>query len=266
MTEQQLILGLIEESPPPLHAVVPGENAEAWDWLARVAQGEAPPGGRLLIWGGPACGKSAALRALSLALAERGQAHQFLSLAPADGMATAETDWHAALGDRSQPLLLDNLEYASEALQQALFARLVSQPTTGLLVASSGESLAGLAQRGFRDDLRTRLAQGLVYPLMPLSEDDQLRVLRQKAHALGWMGREGDTQFDGIFIYMLRRMPRHLGWLCGLLQAVDQAALAQKRPISVPLLRMVAEGFSPPHQTPTPAPPHDHAPETTRPL
>ncbi|MEY2776069.1 MAG: hypothetical protein RLY30_167 [Pseudomonadota bacterium] len=249
MSDQQLILGLIEESPPPLDQVVHGPNAEAWSWLVRVGQGERPPGERLLLWGAPGSGKSAALKALSQQLKLQRVSHQFIQLRPPTEVPTEPAEGPlegAPERGLDQPLLIDNLEHASPALQQALFARLVAQPSPALLVATTGRSLSELAALGIRDDLRTRLAQGLVYPLAPLSEPEQLRVLRQKAHALGWTAQIDDTQFDSIFLYMLKRMPRHLGWLCGLLQAVDQAALAQKRPVSVPLLRTVAEGFNAP--------------------
>jgi len=254
VSDQQLILGLIEESPPPLHQVVLGPNAEAWSWLARIGQGESPPGDRLLIWGAPGSGKTAALRALSQQLLAGGVAHHLLHLKGGleqDGLGSgaSQPSWAAALAALDRPLLIDNLEHASPALQQALFARLVAQPRGALMVASAGCSLSELARLGVREDLRTRLAQGLVYPLAPLSEPEQLLVLRQKAHALGWTAQPEDTQFDAIFLYMLKRMPRHLGWLCGLLQAVDHAALAQKRPVSVPLLRTVAEGFNAPSAT-----------------
>lgn len=245
MSDQQLILGLIEESPPALERVVVGENAEAWAWLNRLADGERPPEGRLLLWGGPASGKTAALQALSRRMGEQSQDHHLITLAAATQTLQALTpSQREALASADLPLLIDNLEHASQVLQQALFARLVGAPSAAPLVASSGQSPQSLGALGFREDLRTRLAQGLVYPLVPLGESDQLRVLRQKAQALGWMARPDDTQFDGIFLYMLQRMPRHLGWLCGVLQAVNQAALQQKRPISVPLLRSVAEGFS----------------------
>ena len=244
MSDQQLILGLIEESPPALDQVVVGENAEAWAWLSRLAAGERPPGDRLLIWGGPASGKTAALQALSFSLHQKRCPHHLLALTSSSQACGLTPSQLNALSAVDRPLLIDNLEHASPALQQALFARLVAAPSTGLLVASSGQSPQALGLSGFREDLRTRLAQGLVYPLAALTEPDQLRVLRQKAHALGWMARPEDTQFDSIFVYMLARMPRHLGWLCGLLQAVNQAALEQKRPVSVPLLRSVAESFS----------------------
>jgi DnaA family protein len=245
VSEQQLILGLIEESPPALEQVVVGENGEAWAWLQRLGHGERPPEGRLLLWGGPASGKTAAIQALSRRLREQSRHHHLITLNAAEQSQQDLTPaQHSALAALDEPLLIDNLEFASPVLQQALFARLVGVPSSALLVASAGQSLQSLGGLGFREDLRTRLAQGLVYPLAPLGESEQLQVLRQKAQALGWMARPDDTQFDGIFLYMLQRMPRHLGWLCGLLQAVNQAALAQKRPISVPLLRNVAEGFS----------------------
>lgn len=271
MSHPQLILGLIQESPPPLHQLVRGPNAEVWSWLWRIGQGEAPPGHRLLVWGAPGSGKSAALRAVSQQFQARERPHHLLSLRAGGGRAEGATCTGGgeaaidAVAAVEHPLLIDNLECASPALQQAVFARLVAEPRAAVMVATSGYSLRELAAAGaLREDLQSRLAQGLAYPLAPLDEPEQLFVLRQKAHGLGWTAQPEDTQFDAIFLYMLKRMPRHLGWLCGLLQAVDRAALAQQRPVSVALLRSVAEDYSTPFPSQNGLTHHD--PSTPGPL
>ena len=93
-------------------------------------------------------------------------------------------------------------------------------------------SPAGLA---LREDLRTRLAWGLVYQLRPLSDADKAEHLRAAA------ARRGLRLSDEVVGYLLTRLPRDLPSLNGVLDALDRYSLAAKRPVTVPLVREALE-------------------------
>jgi DnaA family protein len=87
-----------------------------------------------------------------------------------------------------------------------------------------------------REDLRTRLAWGHVFGLVPLSEGETRSALRREAD------RRGVFLSDEVMDYLLTRFERDLKHLMGLLDRLDEFSLANKRAITVPLLRqMLAE-------------------------
>jgi DnaA family protein len=82
-----------------------------------------------------------------------------------------------------------------------------------------------------REDLRTRLAWGLVYQLQPLGDDEKAEALRRQAAARGLaLGAD-------VVETMLARLPRDMRTLAAALDALDGYALALKRPLTSALLR-----------------------------
>jgi DnaA family protein len=100
------------------------------------------------------------------------------------------------------------------------------------VLAAGAASPAGLA---LREDLRTRLAWGLVYQLRPPSDADKALHLRSEA------ARRGLRLPDEVVGYLLTRLPRDLPSLNGVLDALDRYSLAAKRPITLPLVREALE-------------------------
>ncbi len=98
-----------------------------------------------------------------------------------------------------------------------------------VLVAGS----APPAALALREDLRSRLAWGLVYHLKPLSETEKMRHLQAEA------ARRGLALSDEIAAYLLARVPRDMATLTALLEALDREALTRKRPLTLPLVREV---------------------------
>jgi DnaA family protein len=87
-----------------------------------------------------------------------------------------------------------------------------------------------------RDDLRTRLAWGVVFALQPLAEADARAVLRRTAD------QRGIFLSDEVMDYLLTRFERDLKHLMALLERLDEFALSRKRTVTVPLLKqMLAE-------------------------
>jgi DnaA family protein len=113
-------------------------------------------------------------------------------------------------------------------------------PTRQRLVATAQAAPHQLINR-LREDLRTRLSQGLVFELHELDDQEKLQALRERAFRLGWMSAPIASDYDHLFGYMLARLPRQLGRLMRLLEALDARALALKRPVSLPLMRSLLE-------------------------
>jgi DnaA family protein len=91
------------------------------------------------------------------------------------------------------------------------------------------------AQLALREDLRTRLAWGLVYQLKPLSDTEKAAHLRDQA------ARRGLRLSDEVLAYLLTRLPRDLASLNHVLEGLDRYSLATKRPLTVPLVREALE-------------------------
>ena len=94
---------------------------------------------------------------------------------------------------------------------------------------------------GLRDDLRTRLASGLVYQVLPLRDEQLQDALRQQAQ------RRGLVLTGEVLNYVFTRFSRDLKNLMWLLDALDHYSLVHQRAITVPLLKqmMVQEGITP---------------------
>lgn len=99
------------------------------------------------------------------------------------------------------------------------------------LVAAAGSppALLGWAL----PDLGSRFAAAAIFQLRALSESEQAEALRWRARARGLELPEETTR------YLLRRFPRDMHTLYGLLDALDDAALAAQRRITVPFVRHV---------------------------
>jgi chromosomal replication initiation ATPase DnaA len=68
-----------------------------------------------------------------------------------------------------------------------------------------------------------------------------IQAMRQQAHGLGWMAQPHQTDYDRLFEYLVTRLPRHLGLLKALMKKVDERALAEKRSITLPLVRSLMD-------------------------
>jgi DnaA family protein len=199
----------------------PGANAPALAHLRSLAPGAAP----VYLWGAAGSGKTHLLRAL---VRER-QVHGMRSLwfAPADPM-----PWE--LHDAASLIVLDACDRFDEARQHAAFTLFVEATTRGLSIAAAGR--VPPVDLALREDLRTRLGWGHVFALQPLAEPEVRAVLRREAD------RRGVFLSDDVMDYLLTRFERDLTHLMALLDGLDSFSLANKRAITVPLLKqMLAE-------------------------
>jgi DnaA family protein len=213
---QQLVLDLSHPPPPTFANFAPGRNLEALKSLQRMLSRDLPER-CILIWGVPGSGKTHLLRAMSAA----GQSARYAS-------ARTAFDW-----DEQQRLpaviAIDDaqcLDRGAQALLFRLFQRLADDDARLLVSADVPPNRLNV-----RDDVRTRLAAGLVFQLHLLSDEDKAEALRIHARARGF-----DLAPD-VSDYLLQHRRRDLPSLMTLIDALDQYSLQQKRPVTLPLLR-----------------------------
>jgi len=214
---RQLALDLLQPLRPSLDNFVVGRNAEALGALRAVAAGA---GERfVLLWGATGSGRTHLLQALG-------------AMQPARML----TPDHAAAFEPGVRLFLaDDVDRYDAARQQQLFVlqNEVRGAADAVLVATAA---APPAQLALRDDVRTRLAWGLVYQVHALSDAEKQAALQ--AHAAS----RGLALHDDVAAYLLTHLPRDMRTLVAVLDALDAHALAAKRALTLPLLREWLQG------------------------
>jgi DnaA family protein len=90
-----------------------------------------------------------------------------------------------------------------------------------------------------REDLRTRLGSGLVYHLIPLSDEEKRAALTAQAEARAL------SLPPGAIDYLLTHATRDMRHLTAILAALDRHSLEYKRPITLPMLRIQVSGIQP---------------------
>lgn len=218
MKQLPLAIGLHE--PPTFDTFLQAGNEPAWTAARGLAPGEPP----LYLWGPSGSGKTHLLQALAQQARSRGGV---VSSFDAASPVPWTPDPQAAF------LVLDEAEAWSAEQQQAAFAAFVEVGTQGGAVAAAGRFPP--VDLPLREDIRTRLAWGLVVSVQALGESALREALRQDAR------RRGLTLADEVLDYVLRRLDRDLKSLSHLLQRLDHYALAHQRPLTVPLLRRMLE-------------------------
>lgn len=193
---QQLPLEISPRPEPRFDNFVPGANREAIEAVRALAAGTLAEC-IVYLWGEPGSGRSHLLRAA---------AHENPAL-----------------------LTVDDVERLDPERQQALFAAInEARGGRGAVLAAGAAPPAGLA---LREDLRTRLAWGLVYQLRRLSDEEKRSHLRAAARARGL------ELAEDVADYLLARMPRDLASLNAVLDRLDRLSLAKQRPLTIPLVR-----------------------------
>ena len=216
---EQLVFELVAPGLPTFATFVAGRNAEAVAALERLA---AAPGGEtgVVLWGTSGAGKSHLLAATVADAARRGRAAHLVA---------APEHADPALAVDGALVAVDDVDRADADAAARLFTLYNAlRERGGTLVAASAVPPARL---GLRDDVRTRLGWGLVYEIVPLADDEKPSALatyaRERGFALG----------DDVIGYLLAHGRRDMRALVATLAELDRLSLAQKRPVTVPLVR-----------------------------
>jgi DnaA family protein len=191
-TMKQLALGISPPPQPTLDNFVPGANAELLSRLRELKAGTFAES-VLYLWGDAGSGKSHLLQACAGTLA------------------------------------VDDVEKLDEAAQIGLFNAINEARQSGAVVLAAGH--APPAQLPLREDLKSRLAWGLVYQVKLLSDEERSTYLRAEA------ARRGMQLPDEVIAYLLTHMRRDMRSLNAVLDRIDQVSLELKRPITLPLVR-----------------------------
>jgi len=189
---RQLALGISPPPQPTLDNFVPGANAEVVARLREFHAG-AFPEVILYLWGEAGSGKSHLLRACG------------------------------------GPHAIDDVETLGESAQIALFNAINEARQSGGRVLVAGN--APPAQLPLRDDLKSRLAWGLVYHLKRLTDDERATYLRTEAE------RRGMRVPEDVIRYLLTHVRRDLPTLAAILDELDRVSLELKRPVTLPLVK-----------------------------
>jgi DnaA family protein len=210
---RQLTLDLIRPLTPSLDNFVVGRNAEALATLRAVALGQGD--GFVYLWGESGSGRSHLLTALAGA--------RSASLSAAGEAIPDFADPHGLY-------LVDDVDARDAPSQQRVFVLMNEvRAHAGAALVTTGR--AAPAQLALRDDVRTRLAWGLVYQVHALSDEEKARALEEHARSRGL------ALSPDVIAYLLNHMPRDMRTLVAILDALDGYALAAKRAITVPLVR-----------------------------
>jgi DnaA family protein len=193
---QQLPLAISPRPQPAFDNFVAGPNAEA---LARVRSLAAGTLGERIVylWGASGSGRSHLLAAAALA--------------------------NPAL------VVADDVQRLGASEQQALFVAINEAREGAPAVLAAGDQPP--AKLALRPDLTSRLAWGLVYQLLPLSDRDKAGHLKALA------GARGLLLSDEVAGYLLARLPRDMASLDAVMEVLDRYSLMRQRALTLPLVR-----------------------------
>jgi DnaA-homolog protein len=224
---KQLLLDIKPPALPTLENFLPGRNIELLQMLEKIVSGQEQER-FVYLWGGLGCGKSHLLHAVVDSYAQNNLKAAYFSC-------------------RSQPeFLLDNdidcvaiddvshLDASAQIRLFNLYNQLRDEGHAFFLVSGPAAS----AQLSMRQDLVTRLGWGLVYQVHELTEEEKVRAMKSHAATCGF-----DLSQE-ICHYLLRHGRRDLPSLMTTLDALDRYSLANKRRITIPLLRELLQGVS----------------------
>ena len=220
---KQIPLAIGIEAANSFDNFLPGANALAVAHLQALG----PPSAPVYLWGPSGSGKTHLLQALVLQYQQQGaQAGWFNADDPAPWM--FDESWALIVIDRCDELQPDP--------QHAAFTLFVEATTRGVLIVAAGRLPP--VDLPLREDLRTRLGWGHVFALQPLNETEMRAALRREAD------RRGVFLSDEVMSYLLTRFARDLKHLMAQLDRLDEFALANKRAVTVPLLKqmLIEEG------------------------
>lgn len=225
----QLPLGVRLRDSASFDSFYPGPNRELVAHLSRLATGRVA-GSACFIAASAGGGKSHLLQATARAAGESGSAAAYLPLAE---LGVTDLGMLEGMGGLSL-ICLDDVHsiVGRRAWQEALMALYETlRAAGGVIVAAAMRPPMELGLE--LNDLATRLAWGPVYALKPLSDEDKVRLLQQRARGRGL------ELPDEVGRFLLARSAREIPALLETLDRLDHASLAAQRRLTLPFVRDV---------------------------
>jgi DnaA-homolog protein len=225
---QQLLLDLVPPPVPTFDNFVAGANTEAVAAVRRaIDAANVDFASRFVyLWGDAGSGRSHLLRA---------------ACDVAGGVFVSGTDAavaiRAAVAANTPLLAVDDVDALDPAAQEALFHayNALRGSEHGVLLASGPAQPRDLALDAARDDLRSRLAWGLVYRLERLEDGEKDAALAGHARQRGF------PLAPDVRRYLLTHHARDLGSLMQLVDTLDRHARERRRVITLPMIREILE-------------------------
>jgi DnaA family protein len=224
---RQLPLGLRLPDRAVFASFLPARNAEAVAHARRVA--DAQLSGFTWLCGPGGAGKTHLLQAICAAASERSHTG-YLPLAQLAPLGVGVLEGLPQL----DCLCFDDLDQVAGQLEweRAIFGVLREiEDAGGRLIAAAQAPPALL--RWALPDLGSRCTAAAVFQLRVLDESEQQAALQLRAHLRG-VELPPETSR-----WLQRRFPRDMRSLYGLLDTLDEAALAAQRRLTVPFIREV---------------------------
>lgn len=210
-----------------------GPNAVAVAHLKAVAAGADGPGGWL--WGPASSGKSHLLQAVCAATGDAGKSAAYIPMEQMRPFGPEVLEgW-----DEQRLLAIDDLDRVAgdsewETALFNLYNGLIDRG--GALIVATERGPSGIEFD--LPDLRSRLSAGAVFQLVELDEAGIAAALRLRAQ------HRGLELPDETIQYLLRRVPRDMESMYGLLERLDVESLAEQRKLTVPFVRSIIAGGS----------------------
>jgi DnaA family protein len=220
---QQLLLDLEPPPQPRFDNFIAGRNAEAVAAVVRLSSARDPSARFVYLWGEAGSGRTHLLRAACEATSGR----------YCEGATVSAADLEAAVAGGCRALMIDDLEAADAAVQEALFHayNVLRDDPRGTLLVAGNAAPRDLALHPAREDLRSRLAWGLAYPLHRLDDDEKDAALVRHAEQRGF------PLAPEVRRYLMNHFARDLGSLMQTVEALDRIAREQRRVVTLPLIR-----------------------------
>lgn len=226
----QLPLGIGLRDSATFDNFFTGPNAEL---VFQLEQGDEP---FVFLWGGEGSGRSHLLQAACHRVSDGGGGVAYLPLSESTELAPAMLEGLETMG----LVAVDDLQcvVGRQEWELGLFHLYNRARESGcriLVAADAPPAAIGVAL----PDLRSRLGWGPVYQLLPLDDADRRAALQLRAR------RRGLELPDEVANYLMRRSPRGLHSLFGLLEQLDRASLAAQRRLTIPFVREQLETIRP---------------------
>ena len=194
---RQLLLDFTQAPAPTFENYVHGGNAELFHTLDAAVQARLAE--RVVyVWGESGAGKTHLAKA-----------------------------FEQAVRGRRGTRVIDGVERLGDEDQNELFNAFNERSFTFLLATASSAP----RDLPLRRDLATRLASGLTYRVLPLTDDEKRHALVAHARTRGF------DLADDVCGYLLTHARRDMGSLIAALDAIDRYSLETGRPVTVPLLK-----------------------------
>jgi DnaA family protein len=236
---RQFALDLSQTPPASIHNFLVSGNEELKDaieqsmasWLLMSAEDSNPLERRWLYWwGASGSGRSHLLQAISNAA--RGKSIRQSDLNPNQPNAWIDLEDQLSRLNNQEVIVItvDDVDQLDERLQGSLFRILnLVQACSRYFIYLAGT----LAPHGLqlREDLRTRLAWGLIFQVHPLTDSEKVAALSRAAKDRG-LNLSAD-----VLPWLINHFYRDMPSLMAMIDALDAYSLETKRAITLPLVR-----------------------------